>query len=607
MTPERWLLPLLCAAAALSILRLAIAHLRASREARPAAWRTCALATLTAVSAGLLALTLQPPPVPAAGGALVVLTASWDDLPLPASQPVIALPEAGEGPAGALRMPDLATALRRHPEVQALTIVGAGLTARDRDAVGDRALAFVPAALPDGIVALEVPRGVAPGARFEVRGRVAGLDGAQVALVDPAGRIVDTSALDEADGFRLAGTVRGVGADLFVVRVRDADDAERSQVEVPVVVVEDAVPIRVLLLAGAPNPDLRALRRWAEDTGLHLRWRVALGGGTGVGDAPALDAAGLAEQDLVLLEARAFDGLSAGTRAALRSAVANGLGVLVHAPQPPSRALRDWLRGTGLVIDAGPARTWRPDPGPTDAARLRAWTGPGSDDAPFDPLLAGEAPPALAYRPLAGGLPGSEDSPPDMMRWQAWGRGRIGLVTLADSWRLPLAGRADLHAALWSGWAGTLARVGDQAAVAVERPAWAGERVVLCGLAPNAQAIAPDGRAISLLRDPAARDCAGLWPRAAGWYRIVDADRHWPLRVRASDEAPGLWAAQQRARTQALVREPAGDPAAQATAPGSSWPWALAWLLATAALWALGRARLGRVQLTPPGSPNLSV
>lgn len=602
MTPERWLLPLLSAAAALSILRLAIAHLRAPPEARPAAWRTCALAVLTVVSAGLLARTLQPPPVPVAGDTLVVLTAGWQGLPMPASQRVVALPEAGDGPPGALRTPDLATTLRRH-DAQALTIVGAGLTARDRDAIGDRALAFVPAPLPAGIVALEAPRDVAPGARFEVRGGVAGHEGAQVVLVDPAGRIVDTAAPDEAGGFRLAGTARGTGQALFGVGVRDAEGAELSRVEVSVV-VEAAAPVRVLLLAGAPNPDLRALRRWAEDTGLRLHWRTALGGGTGVGDAPTPDAAGLAEQDLVLLEARAFDGLSAGTRAALRSAVANGLGVLVHAPQPPSRALRDWLRGTGLAIEAGSVRTWRPDPGPADVARLRAWAGPGSADAPFDPLLAGEAPPALAYRPLSGGLPGSAGNPPDMMRWQAWGRGRIGLVTLADSWRLPLAGRADLHAALWSSWAGTLARAGDRATATVAGSAWVGERVALCGLGPDAQAIAPDGRTVPLLRDPATRDCAGLWPRVAGWYRIVDADRHWHVQVRAIEDAPGLAAAQQRARTQALVREMSGGRASQATAPGSSWPWALAWLLATTALWALGRARLGRAQVPASSQPR---
>ncbi|KLJ00349.1 hypothetical protein [Luteimonas sp. FCS-9] len=601
MTPERWLVALLSAGAALSILRLATAHLRAPRGARPAVWRTCALAALTAVSAALLALTLQPPPVPVARDTLVVLTAGWADLPRPASQRVVALPEAGDGPPGATRMPDLATALRRHPDTQALAVVGAGLTARDRDAVDGRALAFVPAALPAGIVALEVPRGIAPGARFEVRGRVAGIDGAQVSLSDPAGRVVDAAAADDAGRFRLAGTARDAGAATFVVRVRDADDGEADRVDVPVV-VEDVAPVRVLLLAGAPNPDLRALRRWSEDAGLGLRWRAALGGGAGVGDAPALEAAGLAEQDLVVLDARAFDGLGAGARAALRSAVADGLGLLVHAPQPPSAALRDWLRGTGLTIEAGPVRPWRPDPGPADAARWRAWAGPGSDDAPFDPLLAGETPPALAYRPLTGGLPGADVGPPDMMRWQAFGRGRIGLVTLADSWRLPLAGRADLHAGLWSGWAGTLARAGDRAVPGVEGQGRVGDRLALCGLGPDAHVVALDGRAVPLLRDPVAGGCTGLWPDAPGWHRIVDAGRSWPLPVRAADDAPGLQAARLQAATRALVREAPGAAPAQASVPGPSWPWALAWLLATTALWALGRARLGRARVSaPPG------
>ena len=144
------------------------------------------------------------------------------------------------------------------------------------------------------------------------------------------------------------------------------------------------------------------------------------------------------------------------------------------------------------------------------------WSGPGSDDAPFDPQLAGEAPPALGYRPLTGGLPAAGPGAADMMRWQALGRGRIGVVTVADSWQLPLAGRADLHGELWSAgpphwpvrparpWLASAARRGSASA-------WrcaTGARRARGGARWPRDPPVPD---------PAADGCAGLWrARPAG-------------------------------------------------------------------------------------------
>ena len=604
MTPTHWLGIVLVAGSVLAMLRLIVAHLRAPAEARPAAWRTLALLALTAVSTFLLHHTLAPPPVPVAPGTMVVLTAGAEGLARPQAAHVAALPEAGAVPEGATRMPDLATALRRYPDARALVIVGHGLQPRDRDAVDGRALSVVQPTLPRGIVELVAPEPLGPGAQFEVRGRVADVASAHVTLTDPAGRVVAAARTDDTGHFALAATARGAGATAFDVAVLDADEAMVDRVQVPVVVDEDAAP-RVLLLAGSPNPDLRALRRWAEDVGLPLRWRASVGAGAAVGDAPALDAASLAGQDLLLLDARAFDALGPAARASLSAAVRDGLGVLVHAPQPPAAALRAWLRSADLAVETGRARAWQPDGGPADVAQLRAWLGPGSDDAPFDPLLAGETPPALSYLPLTGGIAGEGAAPGDMMRWQALGRGRIGVVTLADSWQLPPAGRADLHAALWSGWAGTLARTGARRAPRLDGDARVGTRLAVCGLDPDARIRAPDGRVITPVADPGADGCAGVWPTVAGWHRIEQAAGSWPLLVRARDEASGLQAAALQTATRALVRDvDTGATSSAATRPGNPWPWALAWLCVTAALWALGRARVGRPTLS--GDPRIA-
>ncbi|MCD9005345.1 hypothetical protein LDO31_03665 [Luteimonas sp. XNQY3] len=597
MSPDRWLVIVLVVGAALAVLRLVVGHLRAMPDARPAVWRTCVLAALTLASTVLLYRGLLPPPVAVERGTLAVLTAGAGGLALPAAEVVVALPESGNVPPGAERMPDLATALRRHPDARALIVVGHGLEVRDRDAVDGRALAFVPAEAPAGLAELVAPDHTGAGARFEVRGRLGRIDAARVSLMDPAGRIVSTAQADETGRFRLDATARDAGVTLFEVVAQDADAREIERVQVPVI-VDAAAPVRVLLIAGSPNPDMRALRRWAEDAGLSLRWRTAFGGGAGVGDAPAFDAASLARQDLVLLDARAWDGLGAGARASLLTAVRGGLGVLVHAPQAPSAALRGWLRSAGLTIETGRAVDWQPEAGSDDVARLRAWMGPGSDDAPFDPLLAGEAAPTLAYLPLSGGVPAHGDAPVDMMRGQAVGQGRIGVVTLADSWQLPLAGRADLHAGLWSGWAGTLARAGD-----VRPPRFAGElrmgmRSMVCGLDADARIHAPDGTTSAPVPDPAANGCAGIWPGVAGWHRLEDASGSWPFLVRAEDAASGLHIASLQTATRVLVRASDTRPDTMAaTRPGRAWPWLLAWLCVTAALWALGRARVGRTQV----------
>jgi len=600
MNPDRWLLIVLVVAAALAVLRLVVGHLRATPDARPAVWRTCALVALTLVSTVLLFRGLLPPPVAVERGTLAVLTAGAEGLAVPAAGTVVALPESGDVPPGAERMPDLATALRRHADAHALVVVGHGLEARDRDAVDGRALAFLPADAPVGFVELSAPEHVGAGARFEVHGRLAGIEAARVSLMDPAGRLVSNVETDDAGRFRLDATAREAGATLFDVVLHDADAREIERVQVPVI-VDAAAPLRVLLIAGAPNPDMRALRRWAEDAGLRLRWRTTFGGGAGVGDAPALDAASLAQQDLVLLDARAWDGLGAGARASLLTAVRDGLGVLIHAPQAPSAALRGWLRSAGLTIETGRAVDWPPDVGPDDVARLRAWMGPGSDDVPFDPLLAGEAVPTLAYLPLSGGVPAQGNAPSGMMHWQAVGQGRLGVVTLADSWQLPLAGRADLHAGLWSGWAGTLARAGD-----VQPPRFDGEfrvgaRSMVCGLDADARVHAPDGATSAPVPDPAANGCAGIWPSVAGWHRVEAASGSWPFLVHAEKTALGLHVASLQSATHALVR--ASDTTRHtitAKRPGRAWPWLLAWLCVTAALWALGRARVGRTQVPGP-------
>lgn len=592
MTPERLLAVVLTLAVVLATLRLAWSIRRTPPAQRPRPWRTLAVLALQPLVAVLLYATLLPPWSASASDTLTVLTAGsgaqeeW-------TGPVVALPEAGGVAALTSRAPDLATALRRHPDIARVHVVGHGLTPRDRGSADGLALSFTPAPLPPGVIELVSPGAAMAGGHVVVRGRVSGVEDATVALHDPAGRQVSSMRADDDGGFVLDATTRGPGEAVFELVVMAAG-AVVERVDVPVQ-VEAAPPLRVLLLAGAPNPDVRALRRWGEDAGMALRWRIALGAGAQVGDGGRLDRATLDALDLLVLDARTWSGLGTAQRQTLDAALRDGLGVLLHLTGTPPAALRAQLRARGFDPAPGPSRAWQPAGASDDGAQLLARLGPGSEDAPFDTALAGEAPPTLAYRPLKGGagFTGSV-APTDMGRWQAVGRGRLGVVTLADSYRLALVGRADLHAQLWGGWAATLARARLDAPGRIDGSMRVGTRATLCGLAGDADILAPDGAAVVPLPDPAADGCAAFWPRVPGWHRLRQGDHIRAFHVAAVDAAPGLHAAQLQAATAALVRD-AGEAGAPAVVRrrGASWPWCLGLLVALAALWSLERGRWG--------------
>ena len=591
--------------------RLLLWQRAAPIEARSRSWRIAALMALQPLCAVLLYFTLLPPTLPGEAGTLVVATAgatSAQAIANVAGERVVVLPEGGDI-ADAERVPDLATALRRHPGTQRVRVIGAGLEARDRDAARGLALAFDPPALPIGLVRLDPPARVAPGATFEVGGRVHGIEGGSVELLDPAGQRVDVARLQEDGGFVLRGSARDAGVATLTLRVRDARQKQVEDAPVPLWTAADLAP-RVLILAGAPGPELKFLRRWASDAGLSPHVKVAVGGGLQLGDSPLpLNADTLDEFDLVVVDDRSWAALGAGQRAALGQAVREGLGLLLRVTAPLPQSTRGQWQALGLDLAGGSnSAAVKLDADASDDDALRALRGPGSREIPIAADAAQAQPPVLSRRlvritstdatPLVRDAEGTP-----FAHWRALGRGRVGVWTLTDSYLLALAGRHDLHAQLWSQAFATLARAGAAAAPRFESPLRSQQRITLCGLGDEARVQAPDGTRTALLIDPAAGSghCAGFWPQLGGWQLLQQGADTWPFHVRGPEEASAMRAVELRDATLQLVagQADAPDPVTAATsqAParhGSPWPWGCAWLLAAAALWWFERSRRGR-------------
>jgi hypothetical protein len=533
---------------------------------------------------------LFPPLRDGASHTLTILNQDWALAHAPDVGPIVVLPEATRPPEHAERAPDLATALRRHPEATRLHLVGRGLSARDLPAVGDRSLEFSPAPAMSGVVWLRHPQTRARGGDFQVQGQVQGLAKARVELRDPADALLAQGDVGSDGRFDLHARMRVAGTLALSLRLLDEGGQVFKQMPLPVRVI-DAKPARVWILSGATNPELKYLRRWARDAGLDLHTRTQAGAGVVLGDgARALDVAQLHEVDALLLDARQVDRLSDSQIEVIDRAVRDGLGVLLRLDEPLSartrQRLSDWGfrfgpdQGTALVqLDGGTKQA------PLPVLHRRILMPLGKDWAPL-------------WRDAHGTALGA---------WRARGRGRIAITGLDDSFQLVLAGHSAQHGALWSQAIAVIARgITQTRTPTIPWPLWQGERASVCGLGEAATIVAPEGQTLALPLDPAtgARRCAAFWPEHAGWHVLEQGQERIPFLVWSADTA-AAWHHQIKVDATADIatassHRPHANPAARERGP--AWPWFLAWLLLAGLSWRMEKTVL--VAKSPQGLPN---
>jgi hypothetical protein len=173
--------------------------------------------------------------------------------------------------------------------------------------------------------------------------------------------------------------------------------------------------------------------------------------------------------------------------------------------------------------------------------------------------------------------------------WRAYGRGRVGVWMIVDSYDLVLLGEASRHGTLWSRTIGAVARARPASArPRLPTDAWVGERAIVCkasadpGSDDRPNIVAPDGSKTALLQD--AHGCGAYWPASAGWHRLDGTNDVFYVRDR--DDGATLRAARDARATNALVTSRREVPStSDASAPMPRWPFFLAWLLVAGGLW----------------------
>lgn len=592
-----WIAAVIVLVVAVGVIRLLLWQRSAPAQAKASQWRLALLIILQLTTGVLLHLTLFPPSAAMRSGALVVATGGAPETIIRRPEDtLVALPEAG-AVEGAVRVPDLATALRRFPGAARIRVEGNGLPARDQSAV-DRPLDFDPPPRPRGLVDLAFPGWTAPGGRFSVGGQVGSLAAGTVELIDPAGVVVDRVSVVTGRRFVLASNARAAGLALFSVRLRDSAGALVEQVAAPLETRAEAQP-RVLVLAGAPSAETKYLRRWAEDAGIDLDVQIEVGAGLQLGDASVpLTRAALGKVDLLVIDDRRWETLGPVERTGVSSAIDGGLGLLLRPTSPLSAATRrDWA-----VLGA-------PLTGGQSTLPLRL-ASPGAEDAQTGLGATSDAEPELARRDVGHEGPRAVSMLRDaegvaLASWRTRGSGRVGVWTVADSYALVLTGRSDRYGEVWSELFSTLARPGDGRPVRVEQFARAGARLAICDVAGLASVVEAEGAVRALQVDPATGEhaCAAYWPDRSGWHLVRDgAGRETAFYVHPASAGVSMMTFANREATIALATTAGADRryAVTSNTGGSPWPWFTALLFVMAMLWWLERNR-GRAANGFPG------
>ena len=548
------------------------------------AWRTLRDAkshgvlrvALQLAAAPVLYLALVPPHVDQkfAAGTLVVLTPGMKEAQIARTGDgiaTVALPGVN-ATRDIERVPDLGTALRRHPDAARVRVVGGGLPARDIDAARSFPIEFDAAPLPAGLVALSMPDVVRAGAVFTIRGRVEGDAGGRVELRDPAGAVVARGDLAQDGTFALDAQAKSAGDFVFGLRVLDATGATREDVA-QAVAVQPGDKLRVLVLAGAPDPELKYLRRWAVDAGIDLASRIVLSDGVAMQDgAAALGADGLANTDLVMVDERAWKNLDAGAKQTLESATRDGLGLFLRVSGPlPDPVAAEWRELGFRVRTADIPQTvslegTAPDPAAVLSRRALLVEG---DDA--TPLVRSNDGGALAL-------------------WRTLGQGRVAIWWLADTYRMTLAGDAGAFGSVWSRALATIARARGAARPDVPHDARVDQRSVLCGIGEGAYVEQPDGTHAPLAIES---HCAAFWPARQGWHTLVAGDARGSFHAVASNASPTLTAARDAEATRRLAGQASASTGERSArqVPRPRWPFFAAWLAAATLLWWLERSK----------------
>ncbi|NOT08083.1 MAG: hypothetical protein HOP28_07750 [Gemmatimonadales bacterium] len=507
---------------------------------------------------------------------------------------------------------DPAHLARRHPELDSLLVLGAGV--RDEDWAGADRFSVTAGRPPraTGFVAATWRRAALLGDQVAVEGRFVspGAAPAQLRLEDLSGVVdsLETAAADTT--FRFSLVPKAAGRHRYVVRAVGRNGATMAAESLGVAVVAAAAP-SLLLLQGTPRFETRDLTRLLAGRGgrVAVRTRVAKDRylreffNRRVEPFERLSPELLRSVDIVVLDGLTVNELSAPEMALLRRAVLEeGLGVLVWRDSVARAVSRNTGSDQRFFLEFPLVR----QPGALTRESGVALRGPahtGASPVEVESSLFEERPDAVPILEDGSGR--------TLAAVLVRGRGRIGtsLVLTPSAWAYRQ--ERDLFEAYWGRLLGAVARdTADRWSVSPDGPVTVDQSLAITlfssAPAPVATVRTPAGAVdtVSLRREAGSTDTwSGLyWPASAGWHELR---REGGGSLDFHGEPAGSWAGADRsARARGTARRaslpPGKGPAEGGVAgvprerPMPRWWLFVVFLVAAGWLWAEGMRTRGR-------------
>ncbi|MGA9575743.1 MAG: hypothetical protein WBS20_17515, partial [Lysobacterales bacterium] len=352
----------------------------------------------------------------------------------------------------------------------------------------------------------------------------------QLRLLDPARNTVADGRFKNGQNFRLMARVKTRGTLEYTLQAWAAGKLQSEQI-LPI----DAGAgnrLNIMIVQSAPSFETRQLKDFAAANGHRVRINTDISKGKYINQSVNLPEDAdttfspqvLAEQDILIMDGRAFATLPALRRQWLSDAVQSGLGLLLLADssllaefEKTATTLLDGFGLTSLsgaeprliprLITGGGQRDWQ-EPVAVAAMQLSA------DDA--DVLIDGNDGRDLVVR-------------------RSSGLGQIGISLISHSHSWLTAGHRTQWSDYWSALLSALSRQrGDSFLLPPAETAFyrVDQRTPLCALTTNSETSIVVGdtgstgqhttlelqAAADMLQSP--RRCAFFWPRARGWHKV---------------------------------------------------------------------------------------
>lgn len=455
-------------------------------------------------------------------------------------------------------IPDLDFFLSSNPGYTKFHILGYGLEERELKSLSKEDLDFHPSVLPDGIISVSWQAKIRSGDQLLVQGSYHNRSGKDLMLIlNGLGTNLDSVTVKKGTTsvFQLSCIPKHLDKAVYTL-TGIAENDTITQEKIPVL-VEEQEPLRILLLASSPDFENKFLKNWLYTKKHTVSSRTAISKdkfsmeflNSGKNDLGRIKTALLEKFDILIGDMAELSRLSPAENQAIRNQINAGMGLIIKSdgPDPASgfyrRAfiLRENKQADQKIISLN----W-------DGYKAKKTVLPGSVAAEILPQPGTQA----LVRNERGII---------LVNSKLYGKGRIILSTLSDSYTWMLGNNTGDYTSFWS-------LLLEKAARRKELThSWSvntfplvnkGVRMEVENLSDSIpQALANESR-ITLKQDPVLdfRWSGTFWPLREGWqtFGLLNSDKGW-LYVSGEKSWKGILAAEKSTNTRKVTQQARAD------------------------------------------------